>query len=882
MHIITTHQNADFDGLASMIAAQKLYPSAILVFPGSREESLHEFIAQNISCNYDFQTADSIELADVRRLTIVDCQSSDKIGRIAECLQNQDLRLDIYDHHSQGRGDLRGDSDHNRIYGACTTVFTRLFQEQKTSISPEEATIFALGIYGNTQSMTRSQTRAEDLYAAGWLVAQGAKLHVISHFLGGALGIAQDEILHELKQEADLFTIKKFPVTIASLSRPQYINDFGLIVKRFYEMENLDAIFVLLATENRIHLTAISRITDIDVGLIAREMGGGGYASTASATLIGLSMNEVEEKLIALLHRHIQPQPLALEMMTRPVITISPEISIAEANTTLTRYNITAVPAIRDGKVAGIISRQVVEKALYHDLGHLPVKSYMSTEVQSLGPDAELAEVQELIVEQRQRLVPILEQGELIGVVTRTDLLRKLVTSPENLPNDRQSGSKMPLPTKRKNLNNLIHETLSPEIITLLQEVGELADEIGFKAFAVGGFVRDLLLKTANLDLDIVVEGNGIAFAKKVAEHFKGKFFPHEKFLTATVTLPNDFKIDIATARLEYYESPAAMPMIQLSSIKLDLSRRDFSINAMALQINREQFGTLIDYFNSQSDLRNQVIRVLHNLSFVEDPSRIFRAIRFEKRMNFHIGPHTKGLIGNAVAMNLFGKSRDSRFLSELKIIFKEKDPLGPLVRLAEFGLFQYLWPDLRPNYRTDRRFCHGIRQTKAAIKKLYEIEPKAKIDKSVAFLLTIFHRSGPEEIQAFCNRFNEEEKICKKLLQTKQRCDALLPILYTPMAKSELHQHLQDLNYEDLLYICSVAKKSHIHKSVLDYLCQLRHIKPLLKGKDLMEMGYPRGPKFSEILNSLKRAKMDGLVSSRADEEELLQKNFPLSNLHC
>ncbi len=170
--------------------------------------------------------------------------------------------------------------------------------------------------------------------------------------------------------------------------------------------------------------------------------------------------------------------------------------------------------------------------------------------------------------------------------------------------------------------------------------------------------------------------------------------------------MPDGFKIDIATARLEYYEYPAAMPTVELSSIKLDLYRRDFTINAMAIQLNPEQFGTLIDFFNSQNDLKQKAIKVLHNLSFVEDPSRIFRAVRFETADGIPDSPHTKRLISNAVNMKLFGKSEDPRFLSELKIILSEENPLPAIQRLAEFDLFQFLWPDLRPITKSTEDSC--------------------------------------------------------------------------------------------------------------------------------------------------------------------------------
>jgi tRNA nucleotidyltransferase (CCA-adding enzyme) len=296
-------------------------------------------------------------------------------------------------------------------------------------------------------------------------------------------------------------------------------------------------------------------------------------------------------------------------------------------------------------------------------------------------------------------------------------------------------------------------ECLNKPTIELLQIIGEVADELKFNAFAVGGFVRDLLLKKKNLDLDIVIEGEGITFAARLARRLHGRIKTHERFGTAMVLLPDGTKIDIATARLEYYEYPAALT-VELSSIKLDLYRRDFTINAMAIQLNPEHFGTLIDFFNCQNDLGHKSIKVLHNLSFVEDPSRIFRAIRFEARMGFEIAPHTRRLIHNAVSMQLFGKNCDPRVFSELKLILSEEDPVPAIQRLADFNLFPFLWPDLKPHLKVDRRFLHILHQAKNAIswfRLLYLDEP---CQNWMVYLLAIMGRSQSGELASFCNRF--------------------------------------------------------------------------------------------------------------------------------
>lgn len=881
MHIITTDKNADFDGFASMIAAQKLYPEAILVFPGSQKKSLHDFIAQTITYDYNFQTTESIDLSKVTRLTIVDTQRAEDIGELAKCLSNDNIHVHIYDHYEPSEETIKADVIEYDDLGACTSLFAQKFREENTEISSEEATIFALGIYNDTQSLTYKTTKPNDIYAVAWLVEKGAQLSIIATFLQGALGFAQEEIIREIKKQADIFTIQHHPVTISSLALPRHISDFPFIVQRFCEIEKIDSLFVLLEAEGRIHLSAYSTVEEIDPGAIARDMGGTGNHRAGTAKLQVMRMTEAEAQLIELLQTHTQARASAAEMMTSPAITIAPDISLKQANDSLTRYNITALPVVESRGIVGIISRQVVEKALHHDLGHLPVSSYMSTEIHSISLSAQLPEIQTLIVERRQRLLPVVDGSKVLGIITRTDLLNRLVTVPEQDP---KAGlpRKTAFTAQKRNIAHMVHSRLDGNMVELLTAIGKVADEISFNAFAVGGFVRDLLLNRPNKDLDIVVEGSGIAFAKKLAEKMGGKCLTHEHFLTAVVTLPNRFKIDVATARLEYYDSPASLPMVQLSSIKHDLSRRDFAINAMALQINSRKFGVLYDYFNSQADLNNGKIRVLHNLSFVEDPSRIFRAIRFEARMNFQIGPHTKGLIENAVNMNLFGKARDPRFLTELKIMFGEKDPLSPLLRLAEFQFFQYLWPDLRPSYRVDRRFCHTIEQTQAVLARHNELDPKAKKEIWIVYLLSIFHRSSLEELQAFCTRFNEEQKNTKKLINTKRVGDSFSEQLHKrPQIKnSEIFNMLQDASPEVLLYVASVARKTFVRQAILRFTTELRHTKSRISGKDLMSMGYAAGPQFREILHGLQAARMDGVTTSFEEEKAYLQQNFPLDDL--
>ncbi|HBH27261.1 MAG TPA: prohead protease [Desulfofustis sp.] len=884
MRIIATHINADFDGLAAMIAAGKLYEDAALVFPGSQERSVREFISHDLLYRYEFLKPAQLDMAAVDTLVIVDTQSKKRLGPLAACLNNPGITVHIFDHHPISEGGLTADQSWIRDVGATTTLVVEQILAANLPISSDEATIFALGIYQDTGSLTHNTTTADDLRVAAGLVECGAKLEVVSQFISHDLTSPQVSWLGELMKSAEQVTIEDVAVVVATLSLPHYVDDFALIVNRFMVMENMDTIFAIVAMAGKTYLIARSRIPDVNVGAIARELGGGGHASAAAATFSQITTVQVREMLMASLHRHIRPPAIAREMMSAPAITITEAATVYHAETLLTRYSINAIPVIpaqdADGRmpvVSGIISRQMVERAIKHDLGSLPVQDFMATDVEVLSLNATRADIQDIIIEHRQRLIPIIHDREVKGIITRTDLLNHLVNDPANLPRDLLHEADFPSFERNRNLLHLLNAHISLDIIELLQKVGAVADETGAHCYVVGGFVRDLLLKKATIDLDIVLEGDGITFARQLAERLGGRVREHERFGTATVILNDEMKLDVATARLEYYEYPAALPTVELSSIKLDLYRRDFTINAMAMQLNPAHFGLLIDFFNSQNDLKQRAIKVLHNLSFVDDPTRIFRAIRFQQRMGFVIAKHTERLIRNAVKMNLFGKDDDPRFFSELKILLDEEHATGALEQLAEFGLFFFLWPDLKPHLKLDRRFRHILRQTQQALTWFKLLYLEDQYEQWAVYLLAVMSRSPDRVLAGFCKRFRLPPKTMAMLLEEKQKGERIAHVFarHPHLSPSKIYELLKDLRIEGLLYVMAIARKQEIKKAVSLFVTSLRYESPLLSGSDLIRMGFAPGPEFKQMLDSLLAARLDGVTSSLDDERTFIEHHF-------
>jgi len=875
MDVITTHLNADFDALAAMIAAKKLYPEAILAFSGAQEKNLRDFFVQSVEYLYDFQRLKNLDLAQVTRLIVVDTRQASRIGPFAECLRNPGLELHLYDHHPDTSDDMHGSVEVVRPVGSTTTILTDLIRQQGIALGTEDATLMAMGIYEDTGSFLFDTTTPADHEAAAWLVAQGAALNIVSQFIAQELTTSEVALLHDLIKAATTYTIRGVDIVVTKITVPRYIDEFALLVRRFMTMENCNTLFALAHMGDRTYLIARSRIPEVNAGTIARDFGGGGHASAASATIKELTLIEAEEKLIQVLHKHVHPEKIASELMSAPAITVGPDITITEADEMQNRYNVTVLPVV-DGsrRVIGLISRRVAGKAIHLGLGEQKVSDYMTTEFATLPPSATLGEIQELIIENRQRIIPVVEGDEIKGVITRTDLLNLLVNDPAHLPRN-LVAEQQPSTERHRNLQNLMVEQLTRPLIVLLRTIGEVAQQHEMRAYAVGGFVRDLMLRIKNLDLDIVVEGDGIAFARQLAKELQGDLRIHKKFNTALVKLPGGQRVDIATARLEYYDYPAAIPTVELSSLKLDLYRRDFTINAMAIHLNPDTFGTLVDFFNCQNDLKDRKVRVLHNLSFVEDPTRIFRAIRFEQRMGFTIGQHTERLIKNAVKMDLFDRFFGYRFFGELKLMLSEENPLPAIKRLAGFGLLKFLHPKLVFHPRQEA-LLEEIGRALVWYRLLFLDEPCQQWE---IYLLALMASLQAKELLEFCQRFEVPARYRQMLIQEKVETQKVAAVLRraVPTENSAIYHLFENCRTEGLLLLMGLVRKKAAKKAISLYVTDLRQAKTALTGDNLKAMGYPVGPLYSEMLRVLLDAILDNVVRSRGEEEAFLRQHYPV-----
>jgi tRNA nucleotidyltransferase (CCA-adding enzyme) len=528
---------------------------------------------------------------------------------------------------------------------------------------------------------------------------------------------------------------------------------------------------------------------------------------------------------------------------------------------------------LQSDELLGMISRQVIEKGLHHKLEDVPVREYMTTDIDTVSPDAALSEIQEKIIGNKQRLLPVVENGLAVGVITRTDLLNTLVSEQARIPEFEVDRNEWEAGARKRHVTKFLIERLPTEIIELLRVVGSVADSLDYNAYAIGGFVRDIFLYEQNLDIDVVIEGDGIEFAKALAASLGGRARAHEAFKTAVVVLPNGQKIDVATARLEYYKSPAALPTVETGSIKLDLYRRDFTINTLAIKLNPDGFGTVIDFFGAQQDLKRRVIRVLHNLSFVEDPTRVFRAIRFEQRFGFKIGKLTSGLIENAVRMDFFRELGGRRLFSELRQILDEDKPIMALRRINQFNLLKVIHPKIVYDASLET-LLYSVEKVLTWHKLLFLEEP---CQGSMVYLLALMRSFDQEGSEGLCQRLQLTPRYRKVLITEKAKAEEFLKWMgpLQTVKNSDLHRKLCPFHTETLLYIMASATREAIKQAISNYITRLRSVTTLLDGRYLKEIGVKPGPVYRKILESLLDARLNGEVSTLLDEVEFVRKDW-------
>jgi tRNA nucleotidyltransferase (CCA-adding enzyme) len=933
MDLILCHTTADFDTLGAAVGLSRLWAGARIVLTGGSHPAVKEFLALHRD-EYALIERRAVNPQNIRAIAVVDTQWRDRLGKAAEWL-DLPVEITVYDHHPEGGGDIPAKTQQIEAVGATTTLIAEALQQHQIRLTPAEATVMALGIHVDTGSLTYDHTTVRDAAALTWLMQEGATVQAIAAYVEPGLSPQLQDLLAIALDQLHTETVQGYRLAWVLLPTADYIPGLSSLASHLTTLTESDVLLLAAQygqvesggseahlNESRLTVIGRSRGAVADLGALFKPLGGGGHPTAAAVTLRTSAPQATLTELVQRLRTAIPTPPTARSLMSSPVRTIRPDVTIAEAQRILLRYGHSGLSVVDEqDRLVGVISRRDLDIAFHHGFGHAPVKGYMTTNVKTITPSTPLPEIESLMVTYDIGRLPVLDKGRLVGIVTRTDVLRQVWQQREGeaLNGTTGRGGLCPLPEA---IWEMLGDRLVPALWDILRDTADLAAARGWQLYMVGGSVRDLLLQTDGPlllpDIDLVVDGfhqaadqaAGVELARSLQQqHPEARLQVHGKFQTAALTWHHhpqlgSLWIDIATARTEFYPYPAANPEVEASSIRQDLYRRDFTINAMAIRLTQPRRGELLDFFGGILDLRDRQIRVLHANSFIEDPTRIYRAVRFAVRLGFTLDPQTEAQIRHAIASGVYFRIQEemnrapalqTRLRRELKFILEAPYWKAAIRQLADLDALRCLhpaltldaelWRQLRlgdrwlTRFDPDHRLEHWLLLLEVAIAHLPAdsptdaLEPAAPNDpSSVRERIAAGLQLPADSIQRLASLHAVETALDDFEQSMSHSAEPLRP--------SQIVRHFAAYDLPTLALL-TVRSPRPRRRLIWHYLTVWSRVKPPLDGNDLKRLGYKPGKQFKPMLDRLLAATLDGELQGdpetlRQQAEHLLARQFP------
>ncbi len=875
--LITTHARADFDAFASVLAAQKLYPGSAALLPGLLNTNVQNFL--NLYRDF-LPIMDKDDLAEFyARLVLVDTRQRERVEHAARFIDDCE-ELHIYDHHPPQDDDLQGDREVVENVGAATTLLVEEIREREIALSELEATIMALGIYEDTGGLAFKTTTRRDVDAFAFLWETGINNDIVQEFFLSPLTPEQKTLLEEMVSRSEFREINQRRILISQAASPEYIHGLAELLYRISSGEEVEAAFCLVQMNDRIHFLGRSFREDLDLLEIFSFWSVKGHSSAVFASLKEQTLEGACRELKEALERDLAPPLRAADVASAPVKTIGVGTRVSVADKMMEKYGHSGLVVMDEDKIAGVISRKDLYKARRHRLEHAPVKAFMSRQVITASPEDSITHLRRLMMDHNIGRLPLVdEEGQLVGIVTRKDVLRSLyqlevvrketyrekLADAESLHGD---AEKFDL-AHMDDLTLLMSRKLPAEIQKLLFAISREAEEEGCQVYLVGGCIRDLMMGySIPEDLDLAVVPDALDFARRLKDKIPSRLQVFEPFGTASLFLQKGMRLDLVTARREFYAEPASLPQVEASSLKDDLYRRDFTINTLACSLNVDTFGRLYDFFGGRRDLQEGIIRVLYQLSFVDDPLRILRAVRFEQRFGFQMEEETQKLLIQAVQKRTLKKVSRGRLNAEARLVFFEPDPPAVLKRLDELDVLTVIFPGIR---LTPRRW-EMMDKTREVLRWAKKREWPKTPDPEVTYLSALFYGLSPEKIRFLGYRLGfSREKVGKMVTAALALPEVHKELENPEIGPAKVFQLLDPLPVEALLLLKVLAHSSPLQDYPELYWDNLRKVQPTLRGSHLREMGLPPGPVYGEVLDKLKKAILEGEVRSEEEEREFV-----------
>jgi tRNA nucleotidyltransferase (CCA-adding enzyme) len=838
--VIATHGNTDFDAFGAMLAARLLYPDAVVAV-GALNRNVRDFYRLHADELGAVAEIGRLELDAIRRLVVVEVANASRLGELERVALDPAVEKALFDHH--GEEELPDwISPEAAVFstdGALTTTLVGILAERELLPTALEATAFALGIHEDTGSLTYATTTQRDVDALSWSFRHGARQDLVNEYLHTPLAVGERDLLTHLMDQLEPVPAPAEGVLLAAVSWPEYVDGVSNLAHKIVDLTDARALVLLVEMDERVFVVVRSRSESVDAARIAGAFGGGGHAQAASA-IARADLETARARALDALATIRARERHARDVMSTPVRTIQPSATVRDAMTLCQRHGQSGVFVVDGGRLVGGVSREDLDKAVGHGLAHAPVRGIMSSRVVETDEGATVQELRALVTAADDGRVAVLRERELVGVVTRVDLLREL-----------EGGLAAPSDGAVSIAEQMRASTRLREAADAIAALGDRAEGV----YLVGGTIRDILLGEQGYDVDIAVEGDAIAFAYALAKTLGGRATPHHKFGTAIVSYGEHERIDVVTTRTEFYDAPGALPTVERAGLREDLYRRDFTINAMAASLARADFGRLVDPFGGRADLEARVLRVLHNLSFIDDPTRIFRGIRYEARYGFRFDDHSARLVRGCIEMGLVGDLSSSRLRDELVALLEDPGAADGILRLGELGADRAIHPHLRGDKVAAELYSRGV----AIRDELGADVPTWRIG-----LAALAHGMTSDEAYDWLERLKVRRRDADRIVGAV----TVAPRIVERLREEELDPAqvvaLADAFSPDAPLL-ALAREDR--PELREYFSRLRGVSLEIGGADLIAMGLSESPRIGDILGELRRRKLNGELEGRDAE---------------
>ncbi|MEM8778477.1 MAG: CBS domain-containing protein [Cyanobacteria bacterium P01_G01_bin.49] len=898
MDLILCHQTADFDALGAAVGLSCLKVGSRIVLTGGSHPTVKNFLALHRD-ELALIELRSINPKKIRSLIVVDNQQINRLGKAANWFNLPQIEtIELYDHHPNTISDIPTTYQELEPVGATTTLIVEKMQREKTYPTSIEATVMALGIHVDTGSLTFSQSTSRDAYALAWLMEKGANLKTIAEYSDSSFSPQLQQLLTEALDNLQIETVNGYQVAWVLIETENFVAGLSNLAERLIELTENNALLLAHSYQKgdnnkpgqneRLTVIGRTRIEGTNLNQLFTTYGGGGHSQAASLMLRNIDPEGTLNQLVREFISQI-PHPLtARDLMSSPVRTIRPQTTIKQAQRVLFRYGHSGLSVVDENDhLVGIISRRDLDLALHHGFSHAPVKGYMTRQVKMIHPDTLLPEIESIMVTYDVGRLPVIADNKLLGIVTRTDILRQIHQDRK----DSKNANNKSVATVSCLLPSL-RDKLETSIWKLLQKTAQLAQEKGWNLYIVGGAVRDLLLtnkdgKILLQDIDLVVDGfhrsanvgAGVELASTLQKMFPNSSLSvHGEFQTAALLWHKDPEfgslwVDIATSRTEFYPYPAANPEVEASSIRQDLYRRDFTINALAVKLTSPREGELLDFFGGMLDLKAGKIRVLHANSFIEDPTRIYRAVRFAVRLKFKIESQTEAYIRYAINSGVYERLRienhvapalTTRLKAELKYILETNYWKPALKLLANLDALRCLHSQMS----LDEEIWWQIRYASRWLKYL---DPKNNLGHWLIRLEILIAQINSHEGSKIAANLQLPKESIERLKLLSKNETQIKNELQTYHKISQKVTLLKAYKLPDLV-IVAVRSNLMIRRMIWQFLTKWSQINAPLNGNDLKAMGYKPGPKYKQVLDQLLNKTLDGEIVTKKEAELLVQ----------